>query len=104
MMKIRPLQEALINYRATVSKYGTIMKKICISETSGLINVEMAVDDVKLKLPEPQKIPPLSDLNTATNVNILLFQSIKKKNYAVYFQADYLRKQIVVAQKALELM
>uniref|UniRef100_A0A1B0FNQ4 Uncharacterized protein n=1 Tax=Glossina morsitans morsitans TaxID=37546 RepID=A0A1B0FNQ4_GLOMM len=85
MMKIRPLQEALINYRATVSKYGTIMKKICISETSGLINVEMAVDDVKLKLPEPQKILPLSDLNTATN-------------------ADYLRKQIVVAQKALELM
>uniref|UniRef100_A0A1B0BNS1 Uncharacterized protein n=1 Tax=Glossina palpalis gambiensis TaxID=67801 RepID=A0A1B0BNS1_9MUSC len=67
MMKIRPLQEAVINYRATVSKYRTIMKKICVSESKSLINVEMTVDDVKLKLPDPQNIPPLTNLHTATN-------------------------------------
>ncbi|XP_037894854.1 uncharacterized protein LOC119640722 isoform X1 [Glossina fuscipes] len=90
MMKIRPLQEAVINYRATVSKYRTIMKKICVSESKSLINVEMTVDDVKLKLPDPQNIPPLTNLHTATNVNILLFQTIKKRKLCSLFSGRLL--------------
>lgn len=58
IFKIKPLQTTVIAFRTT-EEYRKMMKKTCVAEMKNLVNVEMSIEQVELKMPKEQQIPPI---------------------------------------------
>ncbi|XP_073815848.1 uncharacterized protein [Musca autumnalis] len=59
ILKIRPLQNTVITYRTSTAEYRKLVKNACLSELKNLVNVEMEIEQVEVKIPDENKIPPM---------------------------------------------
>ncbi|TMW50971.1 hypothetical protein DOY81_003972, partial [Sarcophaga bullata] len=72
IFKIRPLQTNCIAYRSSTNEYRKMLKQTCVSELKNLVNVEMKIEQVQLKIPNEEEIPQIpSDIRT-TKADYLL--------------------------------
>ncbi|XP_023308221.2 uncharacterized protein LOC111689987 [Lucilia cuprina] len=61
IFKLRPLQTNCIAYRSSTDDYRKIMKQTCVSELKNLVNVDMKIEQVQLKMPDENQIPRTSE-------------------------------------------
>lgn len=65
IFKIRPLQANCIAYRTSTKEYRKMVKQTCVAELKNLVNVEIKIEQVELKMPNEKEIPMvLSDIKT----------------------------------------
>lgn len=64
---MRPMIQDCLLYRASINEYRHMMKQAMTTEMKNLFNVEMIVDQIALKLPEKEQLPPMPEVSTIGN-------------------------------------
>ncbi|XP_019893224.1 uncharacterized protein LOC109613133 [Musca domestica] len=59
ILKIRPLQNTVITFRTSTTEYRKLVKNACLSELKNLVNVEMEIEQVQVKIPDEKQMPPM---------------------------------------------
>lgn len=65
------MQSNCIAYRSSTNEYRKMMKQACVSELKNLVNVEMKIDQVQLKMPDEKQMPTILGDIKKSKVNIM---------------------------------
>lgn len=74
-MKIRPLQNTVITFRTSTTEYRKLVKNACLLELKNLVNVEMEIEQVQVKIPDEKQMPPMPSEIHKPKVNMFVRKS-----------------------------
>lgn len=57
--QVRGIQANCVAYRSSTNEYRKMLKKACVDELRNLVNVEMSLEQVKVKAPKEDELPKI---------------------------------------------